>query len=45
MVTINLSIETKEKFKKRKLEASVKEGKQLSEDDFENILLDKFEED
>lgn len=43
MVTINISEKTKERFKKDKLNVSAKEGKSLSEDDFENILLDKFE--
>lgn len=43
MVSINISKETKERFKKSKLNMSAKEGKSLSEDDFENILLDKFE--
>ncbi len=44
MPTINLSEETKERFKQLKLEISAKEGKSLSEDEFEIILLDKFKE-
>jgi hypothetical protein len=44
MVTINLSPETKERFKRIKLNISAKEGKSVSEDDLLKILLDKFEE-
>lgn len=44
MVTINISAETKERFKKLKLEISVQKGESISEEEFENILLDKFQE-
>lgn len=43
MVTINISEQTKDRFKKLKLDFSAKEGKSFSEDEFEIILLDKFE--
>lgn len=43
MVTINISDKTKERFKKQKLEESAKQGKSISEDEFEIILLDKYE--
>jgi hypothetical protein len=43
MATINVSENTKEKFKTSKLKESAKKNKNLSEDDFENILLDKLE--
>jgi len=43
MVTINLSIDTKERFKKLKLELSGKQRKCISEDKLEIILLDKYE--
>lgn len=44
MATINASDETKGKFKKIKLELSAQKGETISEEDFLNILLDKFEE-
>jgi hypothetical protein len=44
MVTINISIETKERFKKIKLDVSAKQNKRLSEEDLMKLLLDKFEE-
>ena len=43
MVTINVSPETKKRFKEKKLKYSAKESDLFSEDEFLNVLLDKFE--
>ena len=43
MVVINISEETKERFRKLKLDVSAKEGKAISEDELTIILIDKFE--
>lgn len=44
MAVINISDETKERFRKRKLEHAAKSGEDFSEDKFMVVLLDKFEE-
>jgi isopropylmalate/homocitrate/citramalate synthase len=44
MVTINVSEETKEEFKKIKLELSAKQGKSISEDELLKILIEKYKE-
>ena len=43
MVTINILKETKERFKKAKLKMSAQKEDSISEEEFVNILLDKFE--
>jgi len=43
MVTINLSVTTKERFKILKLDFQAQIKKALSDDEFQVILLDKFE--
>ena len=43
MVTINVSEETKEKFRTAKLNHSAKIKKEFSEDEFLDFLLNKFE--
>ncbi len=42
MATINVSGETKEIFKKLKLNLSAKNGEQISEEEFEKILISNF---
>jgi len=44
MTTINLSRETKNRFRELRLKLSGKEGKSISEDEFEKVLLDNYEE-
>ena len=44
MATINVSEESKERFKELKLRLSAELKESISEDKFEMILLDKFEE-
>lgn len=44
MTGINTSSETKERFKKKKMEHSAELKKSVNEDKFLNLLLDKFEE-
>jgi len=44
MATINVGDETKEIFKKLKLNLSSKNEKQISEDEFLKILINNFEE-
>ena len=43
MVTINVSEETKERFKKLKLQISAQKKESISEDNFLIQLLNKFE--
>ena len=43
MPTINISSKIKEIFKKKKLTYSVKMGKNISEDKFEEVLLNSFD--
>jgi len=42
MATINVSDETKEIFRKLKLNLSAKNGEQISEEEFEKILINNF---
>lgn len=44
MKTINVSDETKERFMELKFEKMGEERRPCTDDEFENILLDKFEE-
>ncbi len=44
MATINISDETKEIFKKLKLNLSAKNGEQISEEEFVKILINNFED-
>jgi len=44
MVTINVSKETKERFKNLKLKESARLETSLTEEDFEIILLNEFED-
>lgn len=43
MATINVSDKTKTRFKNIKISESAKRKKSISEDELQNILMDKFE--